>query len=240
MVGEIMNDRIAKQKLNVILMIDCSTSMRGVRIKQVNDALKDIQLYLTNLQNDNINVDFNISVITFSTNAFLLNNDKEKNIAKFTFKDIKAGGWSNLHLAYDKLGDLLDKEKKGGIMPDFGGTAPIILLLTDGHPTGNLYKESLEKLTKKSWFNVAMKYGIAIELKDNKTIKVLRDFVGKNGDVIQVYNSNLLQRIIKLVVLKASQVQSRASQIKTSKQNKISMVKQAVQYAIQEVDDWEW
>ena len=66
-------------------MIDCSTSMRGVRIKQVNDALKDIQLYLTNLQNDNINVDFNISVITFSTDAFLLNNDKEKNIAKFTF-----------------------------------------------------------------------------------------------------------------------------------------------------------
>ena len=80
-----MNDRIAKQKLNVILMIDCSTSMRGERIKQVNDALKDIQLYLTNLQNDNINVDFNISVITFSTDAFLLNKDKEKNIAKFSF-----------------------------------------------------------------------------------------------------------------------------------------------------------
>ena len=72
MVGEIMNDRIAKQKLNVILMIDCSTSMRGVRIKQVNDALKDIQLYLTNLQNDNINVDFNISVITVAPIFFVI------------------------------------------------------------------------------------------------------------------------------------------------------------------------
>lgn len=235
-----MNDRIAKQKLNVILMVDCSTSMRGERIEQVNNALKDIQLYLTNLQNDNINVDFNISVITFSTNAFLLNKDKEKNIAYFKFNKIKAGGWSNLHLAYDKLDELLEKEKKGGIMPDFGGTAPIIILLTDGHPTGNLYKESLDKLKKKSWFNIALKYGIAIELKDNKTMQVLRDFVGKNGDVIQVYNSNLLQRIIKLVVLKASQVHSRASQIKTSNKNKVTMVKQAVQHAIQEVDDWEW
>ena len=34
-----MNDRIAKQKLNVILMVDCSTSMRGERIEQVNNAL---------------------------------------------------------------------------------------------------------------------------------------------------------------------------------------------------------
>ena len=63
MVGDIMNDRIAKQKLNVILMIDCSTSMRGERIKQVNDALKDIQLYLTNLQNDKHSIPFYLNQI---------------------------------------------------------------------------------------------------------------------------------------------------------------------------------
>ena len=44
-----MNDRIAKEKLNIFLLIDASTSMRGKRIAQVNDAIKDIRDYLCEL-----------------------------------------------------------------------------------------------------------------------------------------------------------------------------------------------
>ena len=236
-----MKDRIAKQKLNVFLLIDCSTSMRGRRIEQVNKAIRDIKKHLEEMQDDNLNYDFYITIITFSTDAFLVNNAKETNVEQFNFKDIKAGGWSNLHLAYMKLEELLEKESKGGIMPDFGGAAPIILLLTDGHPTGNDYKGCLHRLREKAWFNVALKYGIAIELNDNKTIQVLREFVDKSGDVIQVYDSNLLQKIIKIIVLTASKVKSRGSNVGGSKKVSVSVeIKQKVQNAIAEVEDWEW
>ena len=130
-----MVDRITKQRLNVFMLVDCSTSMRGERISQVNNALRDIKRHLSEMQEENANVDFYITVITYSTDARLLNNDTMKAVTEFDFKDIKAGGWSNLHLAYVKLADLLKKESQGGIMPDFGGVAPIILSLTDGHPT---------------------------------------------------------------------------------------------------------
>jgi len=236
-----MLDRIAKQKLNVILLIDCSTSMRGKRIEQVNNALRDIQKHLVELQGENSNVDFYISVITFSTDAFYLNNELSKNINDFSFDDIKAKGWSNLHLAYDKLETLLERESKGGIMPDFGGMAPIIILLTDGHPTGNEYMDKLPRLLEKPWFRVALKYGIAIELNDEKTIQVLRDFVGVNGDVIQVYDSNLLQKIIKIIVITASKVKSQSFSV--HQQKKVSVTRelqQEIQNAINEVDDWEW
>ena len=234
-------DKIAKQRLNVVILVDCSKSMQGERIKQVNNALRDIKTHLVDMQNENANVDFHITVITFYTDAYFLNGDRSKEIENFQFKDIKGGGWSNLHIAYQKLEEILKKESKGGIMPDFGGVAPILLLMTDGHPTKYPLKDEMAALKKLPWFNVALKYGIAIELKDKRTHDVLRDFVNGNGDVIECYDSKLLERIIKIIVLTASKVKSTSTSIHA--QNNVSItteVQMQVQQALSEVDDWEW
>lgn len=234
-------DKIAKQRLNVIMLVDCSSSMRGGRIAQVNEAIRDIKKYLTEMQSENTNVDFYITVITYSTDAFFLNRDKCKPIEEFDFKDIKGDGWSNLHIAYERLADILKKESQGGIMPDYGGVAPIILLMTDGHPTKDNVKEELSALKKLPWFKVALKYGIAIELNDKRTINCLTDFVSGNGDVIECYDSRLLERIIKIIVLTASKVKSTSTSVHAEKNVSVTEeVKQQVQQAIAEVDDWEW
>ena len=234
-------EKIAKQRLNIIMLVDCSTSMRGERLQQVNGALKDIKKYLTKMQSENSNVDFYITVITYSTDAFFLNRDKCKPIEEFDFRNIKGGGWSNLHIAYEKLVEILKKESQGGIMPDYGGVAPIILLMTDGHSTKDNLKEELFVLKKLPWFRVALKYGIAIELKDKRTINCLTDFVSGNGDVIECYDSRLLERIIKIIVLTASKVKSASADIHIEKNVSVTEeVKQQVQRAIAEVDDWEW
>ena len=236
-----ISDKIAKQRLNVIMLVDCSSSMRGERIKQVNNAIRDIKSKLIDMQSENTNVDFYITVITYSTDAFFLNNDKCKPVEEFDFHDIKGGGWSNLHIAYTKLADILKKESRGGIMPDYGGVAPIILLMTDGHPTKDNVQEELSALKKLPWFKVALKYGIAIELNDERTINCLTNFVSGNGDVIECYDSKLLERIIKIIVLTASKVKSTSSSVHVGKSNSVTEeVKQQVQQAIAEVDDWEW
>ena len=69
-------DRITKQKLNVILIVDASTSMRGKRINQVNAAIREIKDYLIDLESESTNVDFYLSILTFSTKAFWKNNKK--------------------------------------------------------------------------------------------------------------------------------------------------------------------
>lgn len=236
-----MNDTIAKQRLNVIIMVDCSTSMRGERIAQVNGALRDIKRHLSDMQYENANVDFYITVITFSTDARLLNGDRMKVVQDFEFNDICAGGWSNLHLAYGKLEELLKKESKGGIMPDFGGVAPIVLLLTDGHPTKWPMADETAALKRLPWYKVAIKYGIAIELSDRRTKDVLADFVNGNGDVIECYDSRLLDRIIKIIVLTASKVKSTSASVHAEKNQTVTAeIKQSVQQALTEVDDWEW
>lgn len=236
-----MEDKIAKQKLNVIVLVDCSKSMQGERITQVNNALRDIKTHLIDLQGENSNVDFYMTVITFSTEAYFLNGDRCKSVEEFTFKDIKGGGWSNLHLGYQKLEEILKKESKGGIMPDFGGVAPIILLMTDGHPTKFPMKEEMSALKKLPWYKVALKYGIAIELKDERTHKVLQEFVNGNGDVIECYDSKLLEQIIKIIVLTASKVKSTSTSVGAGQVASVTQeIQQQVQQALAEVDDWEW
>lgn len=234
-------DRIAKQTLNVIILVDCSKSMQGERISQVNSALRHIKDELVSMQNENANVNFQITVITFSTDAFFLNGDKVKNVEDFDFKDIKGGGWSNLHIGYQRLEEILKKQSRGGIMPDFGGIAPIILLMTDGHPTKFPLTEELNALKKLPWFKVALKYGIAIELKDKRTHDVLNEFVNGNGEVIECFDAKLLESIIKIVVLTASKVKSSSMSVQAGKVTPVLQEVQVnVQKALSEVDDWEW
>ena len=234
-------DRMAKQMFNIILLVDTSKSMHGKRIEQVNQAIKDIERYLKVMQKENSNVDFYISILTFSTDAQWHDNTKATYIDNFNFKDIKAFGQSNLHIAYQKLTDFLNKESKGGMMPDFGGVAPIILLLTDGHPTKINLKEEVELLRSKPWFRVALKYGIAIELNDDKTIKVLKDFVSGNGEVIHVYNSKLLERIIKIIIMTASKVKSSSNSVHNQKYVSVTEeIQQEISETLSNVEDWEW
>ena len=236
-----MIDKIAKEKLNIILLIDASKSMQGRRIQQVNQAILDIHAYLSELQYENSNVDFYLTLIPFSTEAYFYDNSTAISINDFTFTGIKCGGYSNLHLAYGKLHEIMKKESKGGIMPDFGGVAPIVLLLTDGHPTGNSYIEKLKELSEVPWFKAALRYGIAIELNDDRTGKVLKDFVGNNGDVITCYNSSMLKDIIKIIVLTASKVKSTSANVANGPhvtQNQVAQ--QLIAEALSETEAWEW
>lgn len=237
---ENFGDRIAKHRLNIILLIDCSKSMQGERIAQVNQSLAEIKPYLEKLEMENENADFYITVITFSNEAYLQHGDKMKLIDDYDPTPIKAAGWSNMHLAFIELADLLKKENKGGIMPDFGGIAPIILLMTDGHPTKPITNE-IEALNKLPWFRVALKYGIAIGLDDKRTMDTLNEFVQGNGDVLSCLDDNALKKIIKVIVVTASKVKSTsASAAPQGGLDQQQQVIQQVRYALTDVDDWEW
>lgn len=248
MMNGLIADGIAKQKLHIMLLVDTSRSMQGERIGQVNTAIADIHKYLVDLQGENTNVDFYMSVLTFANEARFLEGYKGVNVSEMTPPKLKAIGYSNLHLAYEELAVALHKETSGGIMPDFGGVAPIILLLTDGHPTKSTEKQ-LDELKKLSWYRVALRYGISIGLHDDRTVRELTDFTEDSECVIECIDSSSLARIIRVIVLTASKVKSQSSAVKSvaAQKNQNSSnscahmaVKQQIQSSLEEVDDWEW
>ena len=116
-------DGIAKQKLHVIMVVDTSRSMRGARIGQVNSAISDVHKYLVDLQSEIAHVDFYISILTFANGAEFLTGYKGVNVNSVSPPKLTAGGYSNLHCAYEELETVLQKESAGGMMPDFGGVA---------------------------------------------------------------------------------------------------------------------
>ena len=236
-----MTDAIQKEKLNIILLVDTSKSMAGKRIEQVNQAILDIKKYLINLQDENTNVDFYLTLIPFESYSYFYNNQVSVNVNNFEFNNFRCKGYTNLHKAYEKLIPILAKERRGGIMPDFGGVAPIILLLTDGHPTGNHYKEYTEVLNKIPWYKAALRYGIAIELNDKRTGQVLKDFVGNNGDIISCYDSSMLKDIIKIIVLTASKVKSSSADVASGPHvSQNQMIQQNIAEALTDTENWEW
>lgn len=253
--ASLATDGIAKQKLHVMMIVDTSRSMQGERIEQVNSAIADIHKYLVDLQGENTNVDFYISIMTFSNKAEFVPGYKGINVNDMTPPKLKAIGYSNLHCAYEELACVLHKESNGGMMPDFGGIAPIILLLTDGHPTKATEKQ-LADLKKLPWFRVSLRYGIAIELNDKITMRVLTDFTEDKDCVVECIDSATLARIIQIIVLTASKVKSQSSAVKANntvksqirkgisapaqKQALHTIVKQQVKATLDEIDDWEW
>ena len=92
------------------------------------------------------------------------------------------------------------------------------------------------------WFKVALRYGIAIELDDDRTSKVLNDFVGNNGEVISCYDSSMLKNIIKIIVLTASKVKSTSNNV-ICVEHQITQhqeVKQLIAEQLADADSWEW
>ena len=194
--------------------------------------------------------------MTFANKAEFVPGYKGVNVNDMTPPKLKAIGYSNLHCAYEELAPVLHKESNGGMMPDFGGIAPIILLLTDGHPTKATEKQ-LAKLKKLPWFRASLRYGIAIELNDARTMRVLTDFTEDADCVVECIDAATLAKIIQIIVLTASKVKSQSSAVKANstaraqikkgakqppapKQSAHAVVKQQVKATLDEVDDWEW
>ena len=251
MLAALAADGIAKQKLHVILVVDTSRSMQGERIAQVNTAIADIHKYLVDLQSENTNVDFYLSLVRFATEAALVPGYCGVNVKDMTPPTLKAIGYSNLHAAYEVLAPMLKKESSGGMMPDFGGVAPIILLLTDGHPSKSCEKQ-LADLKRLPWFNASLRYGIAIELDDDRTVRVLTDFTEDKECVVHCLDASTLAKIIRVIVLTASKVKSQSSAVKpqngkasktvatTAQPTAHAVIKQQINATLDEVEDWEW
>lgn len=236
-----MEDRIAKRTLNVVLLVDVSTSMRGKRIAEVNAAIEAIKDYLVAFEAENVNADFMLTVIPFGTTASFLGGQKATPVSQFRFTPLKAGGQTNLECGYQLLQTVLTKASKGGMMPDFGGLAPILLLLTDGHPGSTKYKAELDKLYALPWFRAALRYGVAIELNDKRTIDVLHGFVNGGGEVIQCVDEGLLKRIIQVIILTASKVRSSATEIHYQKHvSANTLVQQQIAEALDEISEEDW
>jgi uncharacterized protein YegL len=177
--------------------------------------------------------------MTFSENAKWVYTEP-KTVDEFKWKDIGTEGGTNLSAAYDELAGYLCKKEKGGQMPDLGGVAPIIILMTDGMPTSYDWEDHLNDLKKKGWFKVALKYAIAIEVNTDEARDVLTAFTGNPETVLTVYSAEALRRVIGVIAVTASKVKSSSANVGSGVGNNNQIAQEEIAKNLEEVEDVEW
>ena len=235
-----LGEGIARQELHLVFVIDNSGRMSGEKIGAVNNAIRDVMAIMPEIQDDTSDAVIKINALVFSDDAKWLYVEPQ-GVDQFKWHDLNVEGGTNLSLAYDKLTSYLSKKSTGGQMPDLGGIAPIIILMTDGMPTSYDWEKRLENLKKKGWFKIALKYALAIGIDSVEEMDVLTKLTGNSETVLKVYTAEALRKVIKVIAVTASKVKSQSSNITNqsnggANQNAIVEINEQ----LEDVDDAEW
>ena len=240
MSDRVLGEGIRRQELNLIFVIDNSGSMSGEKMGAVNNSIRDVLAIMPEIQEDTSDADIKISALVFSDDAKWVFNEP-KSIEEFKWKDIKTDGGTDYSKAYDKLSKFLCKKENGGQMPDIGGVAPIIILMSDGMPTSYDWEKHLDKLKQKGWFKVALKYALAIQIDTQEAMDVLSKFTGNPETVLKVYTAEALRKVIKVIAVTASKVKSSSSLTRgTQLISQDELAKQEINEQLEEIKDVEW
>ena len=235
-----MMEGIKKQELNLLFVIDNSGSMEGEKIAAVNNAIRDVMAIMPEIQEDTSDAEIKISALVFSEDCNWVFNEP-KTVSEFKWSDIRTEGGTDYSKAYDELANFLCKKENGGQMPDIGGVAPIIILMSDGMPTSPDWEKHLDSLKKKGWFKVALKYALAIQIDTKEAMDVLTKFTGNPETVLKVYTAEALRKVIKVIAITASKVKSSSSQVNGGALvSKEEEAKQEIAKGLEEISDVEW
>ena len=236
-----LGEGIARQELNLLFVIDNSGSMEGEKIGAVNNAIRDVMSIMPELQEDTSDALIKISALVFSDKAKWVYSEPQT-VENFKWKDLSIEGGTDLSNAYDDLAKFLRKKEKGGKMPDLGGVAPIIILMTDGMPTSYDWEDHLKDLKKKGWFKVALKYALAIGIDSDEAMDVLTKFTGNSETVLKVYTAEALRKVIKVIAITASKIKSNSSSSSNSQGavNTNELAKEDIKEKLEDIQDVEW
>lgn len=159
---------VQKRKRHFIFVVDASGSMIGNRIASLNYAIRASIPVMQDAAHSNPEIDIYVQALSFSDIAKWIT-PKPIPLHDFTWKDIDAGGESNLGAGLRALSEHLALP----IMKD-RQVPPVIVLLSDGLPTDDV-DDGLDKLLASELGSKATRLAIAIG--NDANLDVLKHFI---------------------------------------------------------------
>ncbi len=190
---------IASRPLHFIWLLDCSGSMAGEKIQQLNFAIREAIPAMQDTARDNPNAQVLVRVVTFASGAkWHVANPTP--IESFTWTNVQAGGVTDmgraLHLVSEQMRTPPMSER---------ALPPVLVLITDGQPTDD-FNSGLQALLAQPWGSRAVRLAIAVG--DDADHAPLIKFIGNSEmQPLQANNAPTLVNYIRwasTAVLKAA------------------------------------
>ena len=192
--------------LNIYFVIDTSGSMEGSKISALNDVLKETITALNKLAKTNDTVVFKVAILEFNSDCRWITSNGPLCLDGSPINSLKrlnAYGMTNIGSALKELNATLDEAYTLNSLN--GAFVPVIIFMTDGHPTDD-YKNPLKEIQEKRVFEKATKIGFAIG--DDADMTMIADVVGNTEAVLKTTDLELFKRVFQFATVTSSMVNS--------------------------------
>ena len=160
---------LASRPLHFFWIVDCSGSMAGKKMQELNFAIKESLPEMRKVAEENPNAQVFVRAVTFSSGA-QWHVARATPVAEFRWEELKAGGETSMGKALKMVADQLSPEAMPG-----RGLPPVLVLISDGRPTDD-FNSGLRALMEQPWGKRAAR--IAIAIGDDADVDILQKFIG--------------------------------------------------------------
>ena len=219
-------EEVATRTMALFYLFDKSGSMTGIKIGQVNNAMKDIPKIIKEVAEGAPNANIVVAAAAFSSGVEWIT-PKPQTPEEFinSWKDMRAEGLTALGAALKSLNEKMSRKEFLGDNP-MGYLAPGVIILSDGEPTDD-WETPLKGLRKNNWFKSATKVAFAVGEDANKN--VLAEICGTKEAVVSIDDPEKIRQYIKFVTAAVSKTGTISSADKNPQD--------AINEAIANIDD---
>lgn len=180
--------------LPVFLLIDTSGSMSGTKIEQVKTAIEEIKLQLSLLNEELVDTDLNMSILSFDSECRWLAKFKKPCEIK---SELAVGGITNMGCALSELNQALTKGNLAAVNNNYDLIkCPVVIMLTDGCATDD-FDTSLENIKSNRWF--LQSYRLAFAIGEDADIECMANFTGSEKTVLSINDVSVISEILPKV-----------------------------------------
>ncbi len=167
--GRLPGGALASRPLHFFWIVDCSGSMAGKKIQELNFAIREAIPEMQRVALENPNAQVLVRAITFANGA-QWHIAQPTPIRDFRWSDMRADGVTDMGRALRMVAEQLLPENMSP-----RGLPPVLVLISDGRPTDD-YNSGLRALLDQQWGKKAVR--IAIAIGNDADLDVLQKFIG--------------------------------------------------------------
>lgn len=194
---------MANRPVHFFWLLDCSGSMMGSKISELNFAIKEALPEMQSAAKSNPAAKLMVRALTFSTGASW-HDPAAIEVSNYTWQDIRADGVTDMGAAFE----LVARELTSLQMPQ-RALRPVLALISDGGPTDD-YRAGLRSIEATQWGQRAVR--IAIAIGNDADRAMLKEFLANPElEPLLVHNAAQLASAIRWASTMAVRAASNAS-----------------------------